>query len=492
MTGHKSPWLTKTRFMSGRQCRKRLWYEVNAPLAEGLPESMALLWGRAFDQVVQTLEPGVVISRENGLPAAIESTTARLAEGAEGVLYQPAFRRGRFAVIADVLRRRSRSSYDLVEVKSSTKVKDEHLPDVAFQAMVLRGADIPVKRAFIGHVDNTFVLRRKGDYRGLMVESDVTEEVDELQEEVGQSAEQLLRVMTRKSAPAIAMDAHCRSPYECPFISRCTREAGGAIDYPIDLLPKGGAIVEELRAEGYADLREVPAGRLSSPIHRRVHEATVTGRACFDPSEALHLAGLKGPKAYLDFETIASSVPEIVGTRPYEQLPFQWSLHVEDSKRRLTHADYLAVGNFGDFADLASALLRAIPPRGPVFAYNAAFEKRVLTALAGWLPRHAAALRKLSTRLVDLLPVTRQAYYHRDMRGSWSIKAVLSTISPELRYETLGEVREGEAAQLAFLELRKTDVAAKRREELTQALREYCRRDTLGMVVLRRFLCEET
>ena len=155
------------------------------------------------------------------------------------------------------------------------------------------------------------------------------------------------------------------------------------------------------------------------------------------------------------------------------------------------HVAYLAIDSFGNFAELAKALLDAVPVTGPVFAYNAGFERGVLAGLADRLPEYSQALLDLAGRLVDLLPITRDAYYHRDMKGSWSIKAVLPTIAPGLAYAELDDVQESGAAQLAFVELREAGISAERREKLTQSLREYCRRDTWGMVVLRRFLCGE-
>ena len=181
-------------------------------------------------------------------------------------------------------------------------------------------------------------------------------------------------------------------------------------------------------------------------------------------------------------------MPQIIGTRPYEQWPFQWSLHVEESSGGIRHAEFLDVDSFGDFERLASALLEAMPSSGPVFVYHAALERGVLERLADRLPAHAVRLGEVIKRLFDLLPVAQEAYYHRDMQGSWSIKSVLPTIAPELGYEGLEEVREGEAAQLAFLQLRGKEITAPRREQLLKALREYCKRDTWGMVVLRRFL----
>jgi hypothetical protein len=251
-------------------------------------------------------------------------------------------------------------------------------------------------------------------------------------------------------------------------------------------------MTQALIDEGYADLREVPDGRLTSEMHRRVHEATVTGVPYFDAAATADLRRLTYPFSYLDFETMGFAVPELIGTRPYEQVPFQWSVHVETSATEIRHSEYLAIESFGEFDALAEKLMAAIPSRGPVFAYNAGFEHRgILEKLAELAPVHAAALRALAARLVDLLPITRQAYYHRDMQGSWSIKNVMPTIDSSLDYALRGEVQEGMAAQAAFLELRSPDIEPDRIAELSAALQDYCKHDTWVMVVLRRFLCGE-
>lgn len=153
-------WLTKSRFLSGLQCHKRLRFEIHQPLDEAIEPSIPILQGRPFDEVVQRLHPGVVISRSNGMLSAIAETQRDLAQGsnAPSPLYQPAFQAGGLTVIADVLRRRG-DSFELVEVKATTQVKEAHLPDAAFQVLVLQGAKIPVSRVFLGHVNNQFVLR---------------------------------------------------------------------------------------------------------------------------------------------------------------------------------------------------------------------------------------------------------------------------------------------------------------------------------------------
>jgi hypothetical protein len=482
-------WLTKSRFLSGLQCHKRLWFEVHQPLEGSVKPDAAILQGRSFDEAVQRLRPGEVISRDGGMPAAIAETRRVFAKGkqAPSTIYQPAFRVGDLAVIVDVLRRCG-AHFELVEVKGSTQVKETHVPDAAFQALVLQRAKIPVGLVLIGHVNNQFVLRRAGDYEGLLVEVDITERVHSYLPEAAARALEFQEVMAGDSMPAVAVGPQCLSPYQCPFWQRCTAGAAPA-EYSVDVLPRGGTIVETLVADGYRDLRDVPVKRLTNEMHRRVFDATVSGLAFFDVAATVDLRGLPSPFGYLDFETISYSVPELIGTRPFEQVPFQWSVHVEHSQDDVRHAEYLAIENFGDFEAMSQALIAALPLSGPIFAYNASFEESVLIRLAEWVPTQAAGLRGLAGRLVDLLPVTRTAYYHRDMRGSWSIKSVIPTIDAKLGYELLDEVQEGDGAQQAFSELQGHDVTPERSLALRSALLRYCRHDTWVMVVLRRFLC---
>jgi hypothetical protein len=485
-------WFTKSRFLAGLQCRLRLWFEIHQPI-EGTEPGIAILQGRSFDEVVRGLQPGVVISRDDGMPAAIAETARLMALGssAPAVMYQPAFQSGDLTFIADILRRVG-DGFELTEVKATTQVKAAHIPDAAFQALVLEKVGVPTRRVFIGHVNNRFVLEREGGCDGLMAQADVTDEVMAYLSRAATLADDFRQVMADPVAPVVDVGPHCFTPYECPFLSRCHGALPAGAEYPVESLPRGGKMTQALIDEGYEDLREVPDGRLTGEMHMRVREATVSGVPFFDAAATAELRELTYPFTYLDFETIGFAVPEVIGTRPYEQLPFQWSVHVERSPTEMRHAEYLAIESFGDFGELAMALIAAVPAEGSVFAYNSGFEGRVLEGLAELVPVHAAALRAIAERLVDLLPVARAAYYRRDMQGSWSIKSVMPTIDQALGYEHLGDVREGDGAQAAFLELRGPEVEPERAAALRAALLNYCRHDTWVMVVLRRFLCGET
>lgn len=196
------------------------------------------------------------------------------------------------------------------------------------------------------------------------------------------------------------------------------------------------------------------------------------------------------PRAWLDFETIAPAVPLWLGTRPYQQVPFQFSLHLEQEDGDIAHYGFLSVDRNDPRPECAERLVATIPAGATVIAYNASFERSVLRSLAEISPGHSEALLAMAEKTVDLLPIARKHWYHRDQRGSWSIKAVLPTIAPELDYAAL-EVKDGGNAQVAWAEAVDPDCSPTRLEALRDALRAYCERDTWAMIVVAKSLVED-
>jgi len=197
------------------------------------------------------------------------------------------------------------------------------------------------------------------------------------------------------------------------------------------------------------------------------------------------------PRFFLDFETISFGVPVWAGTRPYRQLPFQWSLHVECEGGGLEHREFLDTSGEPPMRACAESLLEALGDAGPILVYTG-FERARIDELAARFPDLAPALRAAAARLVDLHPIVREHYYHPAMMGSWSLKAVLPTIAPDLDYAQLDEVRDGEMAQTAYLEAISPQTAPERRAALRESLLRYCEVDTLAMVRLARFLEDRT
>lgn len=476
--------LSKSKIMSGLQCPRRLWLEVKRPdwmhFSDRAKQSFAA--GHEVGAVAQQLHPeGVLIGFEGELSSALAETGHMVERPGDITLFEATFQHGRVLVRADVLSRREKG-WHMVEVKGATSLKSHYLNDVAIQAWVIQGAGLPLKTIQLWHVDNSFVYRGDEDYRGLFAREDVTETVTELMQQVPEWAARCQKALSSEE-PQIEVGKQCHDPYDCPFLDYC---APAEAEYPVSILPNGGALAGRLHMEGYKDLRNVPQERLQSERHLRVWRVSRSGLAELDEGAAKELAALPYPRYYLDFETIQFAVPIWAGTRPYEQLPFQWSCHIEGEGGHLAHREFLDTAGEAPMRRFAESLIEALGEAGPILVYSH-YEHRILYELRKRFPDLDKPLEAILSRLFDLHPVAKDYYYHPDMMGSWSLKEVLPTIAPELAYDNLGEVRDGGGAQDAYRDIISPRTDSARREGLIADLRAYCFRDTLALVEVARF-----
>jgi hypothetical protein len=427
---------------------------------------------------------GVLIEAEN-LSQALADTAEELARKRRRPMFEATFQAGGVLVRVDLLLP-ARGGYRLVEVKSSTSVKPYHLEDASVQAWVARQAGLPVTKVELAHVDNRFIYSGGNHYAGLFAHVDVSAEVKAREKDVPKWIGGAQKILADKE-PKVEPGSQCADPFECPFLAHCApvpeSERNG---YPPEILPRGAAIAAELRAEGYNDLRKVPKGRLTNATHVRIWQATKRGKAELNARAGAELRALPFPRYFLDFETLAPAVPIWAGTRPYAQVPFQWSCHVQSRSGELRQHAFLAPNADDPRQGFAKSLLRVLRNRGPILVYNAGFERSRMQELAAAFPDLAEALGAAIARIVDLLPLAREYYYHPKMRGSWSIKAVLPTIAPELSYGNL-TVADGGMAQQAFAEIIHPDTPEERCNLLRKDLLAYCERDTLAMVKVAQF-----
>jgi hypothetical protein len=477
--------LSKSRVLSAMQCQKRLWLEANRPELRQVSADLERRFrqGKRLNEVVHGLfSDGQLIGPEVPLGEALELTRRHLERHPEKPLFEASFSSGRVLVRADVFRHVD-GGWRLTEVKSSTRVKPYHLSDCAVQVWVIGAAGYPVERVTLAHVDTAFTYRGDGDYRGLLREVDLTEKVRVL---LGEVPDWIARGLDALAGPepAVGVGAHCADPFPCPFLSHCSPEPP---EYPVTMLPGGGRVVEALLAEGIEDVRDIPAGRLAKPLQVRVHQATLSGQPYLDDELTATLRALPYPRYYLDFESIQFAVPVWAGTHPYEQLPFQWSCQVENSPTALREQAFLDTSGAPPMRGCAERLIETLGSTGPILTYSP-FERTVIRRLAARFPDLADSLVALTARIVDLLPLVKAHYYHPAMKGSFSIKAVLPAVAPQLSYATLGEVSDGTAAQAAFEEAIDPATTPGRRQRLEQALRDYCALDTLAMAELVRRL----
>jgi hypothetical protein len=328
----------------------------------------------------------------------------------------------------------------------------------------------------LAHIDNQFTYPGNGNYAGLLVEKPIGDLARRIAPQVPNWT-RLAQQTVAGPEPNIPVGTRCRSPYECPFVGHCWPPT----EYPLTDLPRLGKKLDAYVARGYRDVRDVPGFEVGGDDTLRVWHATVSGRVEVRPALRDALRGLAYPRYHLDFETIGPAVPIWSGTRPYQAIPFQWSVHIERAPGRVEHAEHLDLSGALPARELTSRLLAVLGSEGPILTFGA-YELQCLRTLAGLVPELGDRIRSLEPRLTDLLRLIKPGYYHPAMHGSWSIKSVLPTVVPELRYEDLGEVQEGDAAQRAFLEAIKPTTSSRRKAEIEQSLRRYCAFDTQAML----------
>lgn len=482
--------LSKSKIISYRQCPKRLWLEIHSPeLRDDSGAEMVFAIGNEVGDVARQVcdenGDGVFLDLDElGFSESFVRSAGLLAEGQVPV-FEAGFRGGGGLAFADVMLPDQSSGsprWRMIEVKSSTSVKDYHRDDVAVQTHIAKAAGIDIASVALAHIDNTFVYPGGGDYRGLLHEEDLTEEAMARREEAATWIAEAQEVAAREEEPCIETGPQCTDPFECPFLAYCNRDKA-EIEYPLTSLPRFSALARERwESAGVFDLREIPDGELNA-VQRRVKKVSASGEVYFDRAGAAEdLDGHGFPAWFLDFETVNFAVPVWKGTRPYQQLPFQFSLHRLDESGELSHEAFLDLGGGDPREDFARSLVDKCGESGPIFVYNVTFERGVMRTLAEQFPQHAPEVEAIIDRLVDLLPIARNRYYHPDQHGSWSIKAVLPCLVPDLSYGDLDGVADGSMASEAFREAITAGTTRERKEEIERELLAYCHLDTLAMV----------
>ncbi|WP_305561192.1 DUF2779 domain-containing protein [Polaromonas sp.] len=477
--------------MALRQCQKRLWLEVHRrDLREDSSSTEAIFQtGHQVGELAQRIyDPenlGALIDvQTEGFARAFERS-AELLHAAQPI-FEAGFSAGGALAFADVMlpeQQDGQRVWRMVEVKSSTSVKDYHRDDVAVQAFVAQSAGVALQSISLAHIDSSWTYPGDGDYCGLLKENDLTAEAFSRTEEVKSWIAQAQLVSASPVEPAIEIGAHCDTPFACGFYDYCSRDEPKA-EYPVYWLPYIGAKAATLAEQGVIDLRNVPDDFLNAR-QQRVKTHTLANTVFFDAvGAAADLAAHSLPAHFLDFETIQFAVPIWKGTRPYQQNTFQFSLHTLSSSGQLDHTEFLDISGNDPSEPFARALITACSQSGPVYVYNAGFETARMSELAIRYPPLSQDLRAINARVVDLLSIARERYYHPSQQGSWSIKKVLPAVAPELRYDALDGVRDGGMAMEAFLEAIHPDTSAERKKQIEQQLLAYCKLDTYAMVRL--------
>jgi len=485
----RKPSLSKSRLISAWQCPKKLHLEKHHPeLGVITPQTESLFaTGHEVGTIAQQLygtPDSVEIPFNRNLGMMISETQRLL--GGDAPIFEATFRCENVLVRVDVLLPDG-DGWRAIEVKASTSVKDYHVLDCAIQDWVMRNSGLPLKSISLAHINNQFVYGGDGKYDGLLEVVDLTDEVRTVEptviDMIAKARDAVLGYF-----PEVIVGAQCSKPYDCQFQEYCWP---GDSDYPIRGLGGSKARLGSYVAAGARDIRDVTADNITADTQLRIHRVTCKGEPEVLENARRILGALEYPRCYLDFETIAPAVPFWKGTRPYAAVPVQWSCHIDDGEGDgalvgMRHEEFLDLSGQAPMRDLAEALIECLGEAGPVLMYTS-YEERVIAGLIELFPDLKSPLGAIIDRLFDLHPVVKDNYYHPDMLGSWSIKAVLPTIAPRMDYANLEGIKEGTGAADGFIEAIDPETTTARKAELEEQLLRYCRFDTEAMVEIVRF-----
>ncbi len=483
--------LSKSKLIAFRQCPKRLWLEVHQPeLREDSKSTQAIFrTGHEVGELAQRLydptgQGELIDLHAEGVGPAIERSKSLLLGNTP--VFEAGFAAGGAMAFADVMlpvSQDGKAAWRMVEVKSSTSVKDYYLDDIAIQSFVARESGVRLTAVSLAHIDSSWTYKGDGDYRGLLVEKDLTQIAFSRTDEVRTWIAAAQAVVSKEAPPDVVTGLQCTDPFPCSFSAHCHKDKPNAV-FPVAWLPRiqSKTLKTFINENAVVDMCDIPQSLLNLQ-QRRVRDQTVSGECYFDAVGAkCDLQPYTLPAYFLDFETIQFGVPKWAGTRPFQSLPFQFSSHRLDEQGTLVHHGFLDLSGKDPTHAFACALVETCGDFGPIFVYNLGFEGSRINELAQRFPELKTSLLAIKQRLVDLLPIAQARFYHPSQRGSWSIKKLLPAIAPKLNYQQLDGVQDGDMAMQAFLEAIEAGTTEHRKQEIHDQLQAYCALDTLAMV----------
>ena len=486
--------LSKSRYLQGLQCPKALWlYRHRPDLAPPISEQKQCLFDSGHEVGILAQEyfaDGQLIDEPYyQIDKAIESTNRSIANG-RAVIYEATAcsSDGAYSRI-DILRKINfTGNWDLIEVKQSTAVKDYHLDDVAFQRYAFVGAGYDIRRSILMHLNRDYVRIDQLIPKKMFLLEDCTDLAKSRMVGIASHLATLLGVVNQADEPPAPIGRHCRSPFECDYTEFCWQHVPEYSVFNVF----SGAKLDSLLAKDIVDLSDLPAGFPLTDRQRIDIQAYENQSIHVDHSGIEDfLDRLEYPLYYLDYETIFPAIPLFSNSSPYQQIPFQFSLHIQQKRGGdLKHIEFLHTATGDPRFDFVNALIDSCGNAGSVIVYNMGFESRINRELSLTFPHLAAALDNINSRMVDLLvPFRSRTLYHPKMMGSASIKSVLPAFVPELAYDDLA-ISDGDMASRYYLKCLKKMVSGDKKNEIFENLKRYCEMDTYAEVRLMEKLYE--
>lgn len=484
--------LSKSKIMAGMQCPKRLYLSVHQPVASPTDAATQATFNQGHAvgiEAQKTFANGVLVDAPYYAPDEALAQTASAIERGALTIYEAAFLHEEVLVRVDILHRASTSAaWQIIEVKSTTEVKQQHIQDVAIQTWVVRGAGLAVESASVMHLNNKFVFPSCGL---LFSRVNVSEKISATMSLVPSLIKSLRARLADTQAPATDIGPHCSEPYGCEYQNHCWAERSIPDPSVFNLPGLASKRRWALYKQGVLKLSDerLDQEKFTATQMKMIDVFRGGKRAVNRKGIATDLQEWKYPLFFLDFETIGPALPRYIGTRPFQQLPFQFSCHFQmEPGGPIFHREYLHSENSDPRAALVTELISAIRSTGSVVAYNKGFEATCLSDLAEQVPEYRNQLLDIRERLVDPLPIVRAHVYDNAFLGSFSIKCVAPALLGEsMSYDGM-KVSNGTEAQVAYEQLISESLDPTAKAALRNAMLEYCRKDTLAMVNLVEWL----
>ena len=472
--------LSKSKYLNGLQCPKYLWIQINEP--ERIPEPDTATQyifdqGHLVGELAKKLFPSGINIPTDDFMDNVRQTKQFLQQRTPlfeaGICAEGLYSR------IDILNPVSDHDWDIIEVKSTTDVKDVHLEDVSFQKYCCEKVGVKIRNCFLMHINNQYIKNGELDPQQYFKLQDITSNVEESSKGIEDRIDTLLEVISARECPNVTIGRHCSNPYDCPLAECWDFLPGGNVFN----LYRGGSKSFELFNSGILTIRDIPDEYKLTGAQQIQKTCETTGKAYIDKARISgFLSALQSPHYFLDFETISPAIPMFDGTRPYQTIPFQFSLHIiEEDGAKPEHFSFLAGGVDDPRPAFLAELKKVLGNTGSIVVYNQGFEEGILKELALAFPEYDNWVNQARDRLVDLLvPFRKFHYYHPLQKGSASLKSVLPALTGK-DYAGM-DIADGQSASIAFQTVTYGEVSEEERNKVIADLEKYCALDTEAML----------
>ncbi len=478
--------ISKSLYIKGVQCTKALWlnkYKKELLTPPDDTQKAIFETGEKVGKVAMQLFPNgkEIVFEDTSFTEKIALTQRYIDEGVE-TIYEATFMYHNVLVMVDILHH-DKSGWNIYEVKSSSHLKDVYLDDASIQYFVLKGCGLDIASVNVVHINNKYVRGKTLEIEKLFTLNDVTQEILSDQDEIPSQLEQFDQALEKECEPDIGIGVYCLEPYECNAKAYCWKHIPEYSIFDIGGLRKKKKF--KLYKEGFIHFEDIPKDMSFSDAQKMQIQSVFDDKTIInDKAIKRFLDQLTYPIYHLDFESYQQAIPEFEGVKPFQQIPFQYSLHIEYEDGKVEHKEFLAEVGSDPREALAQKLIIDIPENVTVLAYNMHFEKGVIKNLAYLFPGIASKLMAIHHNIKDLMTPFKNRYlYTPMMKGSYSIKVILPALIPEMEdaYKNLDGVQNGGEAMNAFSNLT-TEDSQEKVQSVRKSLLAYCKLDTLAMV----------